>query len=160
MNIKTQLSEKDFINVNMTMLYRKTVFKVMLVTGILFLVVNIVLSIWANSFDGSTIILPLIICGVLPLSTWFQSRKMFRESKRMGETVSYDFDGDNLFIKGESYEARVEWSNIVKVAVTKEWVLIFINKTQAYPIHRRDFWDGELHDLKQVLDKRGIKYEE
>lgn len=157
MHIKTQLSEKDYLRASIHMLYRKTSTRIVTGIGIILLLLNLALMFWGID-DGSIsgIIIPIILLVLSPAMVFWNVKRTYKANKRVREKTEYRFDDSNLFIKGETYESRVEWSNIPKVTVTKEWVILWVNKVQGYIIPRKDFWDGELHDLKNILNDKGI----
>ena len=158
MIIKTKLTEKDLINVNFILLYSKLSVKIFTGIGILMLFVATV-SFFSQSRHSSltTIIAPVFILIGFPLLTYFGSKRSFTTNKRISETIEYQFGKDLLFIKGESFTAQLTWDKIYKVSKTKNWILIWQNKQVANVISRRDIWEGDITELKEILQTHKVK---
>lgn len=94
---------------------------------------------------------------VMPLLTYFGAKRNFTANKRISETIEYHFDNDYLSMKGESFNSQLTWDKIYKVTQTKNWLLIWQNSQIANPIPKRDIWEGQISDLKEILDKYKVK---
>ncbi len=159
MIIKTKLTEKDLINVNFVLLYSKLSVKIFTLIGILMLVVTSV-SFFSQSRHSSITTLiatPLIILLGFPLLTYFGSKRSFVTNKRISETIEYQFGKELLFIKGESFTAQLTWDKIYKVSQNKNWILIWQNKQVANVIPKRDIWEGDVIELKEILQTHKVK---
>jgi hypothetical protein len=157
MIIKSKLTEKDFINVNFVLLYSKTSMKIF--TGIIaiFLFVSVLAAILIPKVSYSQAITPLVMLSVLPLLTYFTAKKNYVANKRMSEIIEYQFDKDNLFMKGESFHSQLTWDKVYKVTQTKNWLLIWQNRQIANPVPKRDVWEGQIEDLKIILNEHRVK---
>ena len=93
----------------------------------------------------------------MPLMTYYAARKNYRTNKRISETIEYQFDKDSLIIKGESFNSQLTWDKFYKVTQTKNWILIWQNRQVANPIPKRDIWEGQLADLKLILNEHKVK---
>ena len=156
MIIKTKMTEKDFINVNFVFLYSKIAMK--LFTGVIS--IFFILSILTVAFTKaaySTVITPIVLLAAMPLMTYYAARKNYRTNKRISETIEYQFDKDSLIIKGESFNSQLTWDKFYKVTQTKNWILIWQNRQVANPIPKRDIWEGQLADLKLILNEHKVK---
>ena len=94
---------------------------------------------------------------MLPLMTYLAAKRNFKANRRISEIVQYTFDEQNLTIKGESFNSQYSWDKIHKVSQTKNWLLIWQNRQVANPIPKRDVWDGEMQDLKEILMRHNVK---
>lgn len=158
MDIKTQLSEKDFIKVTFLLLYKKNFAKVITAIAIFVLIVSIILRLnKLGDLSFTQIIFPIAMMIWLPLLTYFSAKKSFKSNKRVSEVIEYKFEKDFLDIKGESFSAQLSWDKIYKVSKTKSWVLIWQNSQIANVIPRRDLWEGQMMGLKEVLNNHKVK---
>jgi len=156
MVIKTKLTQADFINSSLVLLYTKSSTKI--ITGI-FLLFFLIATFRTTSLRTNyffMIIYPLIILGMNPLMTYFNARRTFANNKTNGETIEYNFDDSFLATKGETFSTEVTWSNIYKVTETDNWLLIWRNKQQANPIPKKNISEGQLKEIKRILDKNNV----
>jgi len=156
--IETKLSEKEFINANMVLLYKKRGAWINIVIGGLLLIYF--LFTWFESertyFDPTLIIAPVILIGLLPLLTYFRAKKLFGNS-RAGEKIIYEFRDNQFVITGESFNSQLSWDKIYKVTGTKNWIFVWHNSQQANPIPKKDIWEGEILKLREILDTNKVK---
>jgi hypothetical protein len=158
MIIKTKLSEKDFINVNFVLLYKKALIKIL--TGISFLGLLIFiasLTFAPISFPISSVFYIVFVLGVLPLVTFFTAKKNYKSNKRISEDIEYQFHPDALFVTGESFTSQLSWDKIHKVTKTKNWLLIWQSSQMANVIPLQNMFTSELDDLKSILLQKSVK---
>ncbi|MEI9957623.1 MAG: YcxB family protein [Ferruginibacter sp.] len=105
----------------------------------------------------SQVIVPIVMLSVTPLLTYFTAKKNYNSNQRISEAIEYQFEKDNLIIKGESFNSQLSWDKIYKVTQTKNWILIWQNSQIANPILKRDIWEGEIESLKVILNGHGVK---
>lgn len=151
------MTEKDYINVNFVLLYRRVFVKIF--TGIMIFCVLFTLLAAAFFSIGSysSLIGPGVILFVFPLLTYFSAKQNYASNQRMTETIEYQFGEDNLVVKGESFNAQLSWDKIYKVTQTKNWVLIWQNRQVANVIPKKDIWEGQIEELKIILNRHKIK---
>ncbi|WP_276502864.1 YcxB family protein [Terrimonas pollutisoli] len=102
------------------------------------------------------IIAPVFMLIGFPLLQYFASKRDYTSNKRISETIEYQFGKDLLFVKGESFTAQLTWDKIYKVSKTKNWLLIWQNKQVANVIPRRDIWEGDIIELKEILQIHNV----
>lgn len=153
------MTEKDFINVNLVLLYSRLYIKIITILMSFVLIVYAIAAIFDNNtvISVSQFFIPLAFIVMLPMLTYFTSKKNFARNSKLGEAVTYEFTEDHLLMKGESFNSQVDWKSIYKVTHTKNWVLIWQTNQITNPIPRRFFENGELGALKSILERRGVK---
>jgi len=159
MVIKTKLTKADFINANLALLYKKTSTKVYVALGI---ITFFYLDIYAAIFLGMDwsfiyIIPPFVFLFLSPIATWLVANKNYSSSQRITETIEYQFDKDYLLVKGDSFTSQSTWEKIYKVTETKKFILIWQSRAVANIIPKRDIWEGDIIELKEILDSHGVK---
>jgi hypothetical protein len=156
--IKTRLSEKDFINANMVLLYKKPMVRIFTAIAIIFLLFALFTLITNPQYASISVLLaPVIIGGITPLMTFINAKRMYRVNTRTREQIDYEFQNDLFVIRGESFNAQLTWNKIYKVTATKKWLFIWQNSQAANPILKKDIWEGEIMKLKEILAANGVK---
>lgn len=157
MLIKTKLSERDFINANLVMLYNKPFLR--FATGLVLAscVLFFVCSFFLPSVSVRSAILPILAISALPLATYFSAKKIFKKSTTLGESIDYELDEEVIKIHGESFTGQLTWTKVHKVTKTKNWLLIWQNSQQASPIPRRNVRNRDLPAIAEILNKNGVK---
>ena len=159
MDIKTKLTEKDFINVTFLLLYRRFFMKLMTAIGFLCLLSAVITKvIIINSSILSPIIYGVCMLVVVPAAMYFTAKKNYSSNKRISENIEYIFTPQHLRIIGESFNSELTWDKIYKVTKTKNWILIWQTNQIANAIPRRDLWDGELHTLEGLLQENNVRH--
>lgn len=157
MFIKTQLTEKDFINATFVVSYNKPSMKIftgIMLLGLVFAIIN---AIFLSDTTYQSFIVPALMLIAFPLITYFTAKKNFATNARISEMVEYIFGDKDLIMKGESFNSQVSWEKIYKVTQTKNWILIWQNKQFANLIPKRDIWDGQIEELKEILISHKVK---
>jgi len=157
MFIRSTLTEKDFINANFVLLYSKISTKIFTGFVLMFLIVSIITAAFLARGSFSQVLTPVLMMAALPLMTYFTAKRNFNTNLRNGEAIEYHFDPDNLSMKGESFNSQLTWGKIYKVTHTKNWLLIWQSRQMANPIPKRDIAEGQIGDLKQILDHHKVK---
>ena len=158
MTIKSQLSEKEFIQVSLLMMYNKSATRTVGIIAIVFLFIAVSGFIAApRNANPLSILVPLAMLTALPLSIYFSAKKAYKNVPQLRETVIYSIDKNGLIVKGETYSVTYEWNEIYKVSQTKNWILIWQDKQRALPISAKDLWGGQVAELKDILDSNSVK---
>ena len=158
MTIETHLSEADFIKVNLIILYKKIFVKILAVIGC-FILASALISFFANPqlTNLSSFIVPVCYVSVLPIYTYFSSKKLYNSNNRISERITYTINPDNYLMKGESFSAELSWSKIYKVTKTKDWILIWQNKQTANVIPLKNITGSQIQEFKTVLHNNSVK---
>lgn len=157
MIITTQLTQRDYINVNFLMMFRRPVLLISL--GIMCCVMLTVAIVKMQSAKGSLLdLLPLLIVAIIfPLSIYRASIRNFKGNARISERIAYHMEPESLSIKGESFSSESTWEKLYQVRQTKNWVLIYQNRQVASVIGKRDISVAQIGELKGILDTHGVK---
>ncbi len=157
MLIKNQLSQKEFIRVNLQVLYSRKAIQIL--TGLMLfaiVVVPLMPLIVKRPADWGTMIAPILILFFLPGSTYYSARKNYDANKQLGEPTTYTFEQDSFTVKGESYSAIMEWNNVYKVTKTKDYLLIWTSEQIASILALKNFSDAQIIELKRILDANEV----
>lgn len=158
MIIKTKLSEKDFVRINFILLYRKIFILIITIAAVLSILLSVTVAFTDPSrFSLSQVLGPVIIILIMPVMVYFIAKKNYKGSKRIGETIEYEFTNNDFLIRGESFSSQLSWDKVYKVTKLKHWVLIWQNNRAANIISRRDIWEGDITKLKEILTTHQVK---
>lgn len=158
MTIETRLTEKEFVQVNFVLLYKKPLIKIVTVLAIIFLLLVPIGVIDApKSFDFTNLIFPFLFAVVVPLSVYSSAKKTYKTNHQVLEKATYHFSKEQLFIAGETYTVTYQWNTIYEVTQTKNWILIWPNKLKSHPLPAKDLWGGQIAEIKDLLESNGVK---
>lgn len=158
MTIKSKLTQKEFIAANLAFRYAKI--RTWIATGfaLLILIAAIIVTIlYPEASTPSFFIIPVLMLGLSPAIIYFQSRLAYKSNTRLQEVIEYDFGQDNLHIKGDSFTTTMTWEKIYKVKQTKTWLFIYSNRFVANPISKKDLFESDLDNLKEILNRHKVK---
>lgn len=158
MIIKTHLSEKDFINANIRLLYNKPGTWFIIAVAIFILLSTLYSLLFEPQYSSPVqIILPFAMLVWLPLITYFSAKKNYSTNKRVNEAIEYQFDNDLLSVKGESFAAQFTWDRLYRVSGTRNWLFIWQTKNSANVIPRACITDEQIVQLKKILTANKVK---
>jgi hypothetical protein len=157
MIIKVKLTQQEFINANLVLLYSKTSTKIF--TGIIlfFIVVSNIMTLSLKTGSFGMLVYPFFLLAFSPITTYLSAKRTFTTNKTAGEMIEYEFDDAGLLTKGETFNTQVGWNHIHKVTETKNWVLIWRNSQVANAIPKKMVWEERRNELKGILSKNNVK---
>ncbi len=152
MEITTQLSFED---------YRKWSFRVVMKQPITWVVMSgailcIILGLLAPA-SKPTLIYGLILSVFYPSMLLLRASRLYKSLPLLREKTHYQFLGDKLIVKGESFESTFSWDRLYEVKVAYGCLVIYQSKYMASLIPLRDVWQGDLLKLKEILDRNKVK---
>jgi hypothetical protein len=159
MLIKTKLTQEDYAQASLAILFTRTAIKIMLGIGVFVLIFGNLgfLILPGMHWSLSNIITPIFIIFFVPLTTWFAAKKNYSSNQRLAENIEYQFGNEYLFVKGESFTTQSAWDKVYKVTETKKWIFVWQSQQIANIIPKRDIWEGDIIGLKEILDNHGVK---
>lgn len=105
LNIDNYLSVNDFIKLNFLQIYSKPIFLFITLMGL----INLFALIWAffnnaenQDFSWYAVMLPIAFLILIPLSIYFQSKKVYNSNKFLNNTLHFHFSENQLHIQGNS----------------------------------------------------------
>jgi hypothetical protein len=158
MIIQSKLTQKDFINANLAILYSRWGVWVITVIGSFEILAGIAGMLLSPGKDLMQLLLMgCLMVGFYPVFIYVIAKRSFNSQNRLNENIEYIFGENDLSIKGESFSSQMSWNKIYKVVLKKNWLLIYTNKQVATPILRTDVWAGEVDELKKILNSHKVK---
>ncbi len=127
MKIATKLTLELYRSAIITMYFKSIRSKIYLVLGI-FMILLYIMSLVVQSEETETPLVALILGIVwlvgLPLLYYYMAKRQFVKSKRLHETILYEFTEEQIKIRGESFHSELDWEHIYKIIETKQWIFI------------------------------------
>jgi energy-coupling factor transporter transmembrane protein EcfT len=101
----------------------------------------------------------LILCflSILTYSFYRNSKKQIIDNYRLEENIVYILNNEYFQEKGDSFEIKHFWKNIIKVVEKKEFFFIYVAKNKAIFIRKTDLKDNQYNELKGLLSSLNIK---
>lgn len=99
------------------------------------------------------ILLPLFIY----LLTYKAVKKEINHNPRIKENIKYIFNTEYFQEKGETFEVKHFWKNIIKIVEKKDMFLFYLNKNRAILLQKTDLKDNQYNELKQLFNSIEIK---
>lgn len=150
--LTTKLSIGDYIKVNYHLFYRKLSNKLMTGIGFFMLFVIIISFKTLAQFPWFLLIFGLYLIIGLPIQVYFAAKRNYKLNKRIGETINYEFDTENIQLVGESFNSTFTWDKIHTVTENKEWILIWQSQQIANVIPKQDFKNGDIQTFKNIVN--------
>lgn len=105
---------------------------------------------------------------LIPVATFFQAGKNYKSNKAFNENLSYEFNLEDIIVKGESINSTSKWNSLFKVVETSNWFLLYNSKQTAYFIPKGRFASEEqkekfraivwsVEGIKKDLKKRKVQ---
>ncbi len=156
--IKTQLTEKQFANLTLTLLFRKTIVKIFAGIIILGLVINAFIP--KKGYEQKSVvemILPLTILVAFPFIISLSAKKNFANNPLLGAPCEYQFEEERIIIKSENVETKTSWSKIYEVSRNNNWILIWLSSNVANAISKNELSESAIGEIKSILIRNGVK---
>jgi hypothetical protein len=139
--------------------YSKTLFKLTYLMGLLILTCYTLSFIGiCTLFENPPIILVFIgtsIVFFVPIFLISNSKRYYYKTKKLQETIIYEFTFDKLYVKGESFSFEKYWRDIYKIVEFDEIIIIFTKKDEANIIPKKSFKNC-YNDFIEILQNNQI----
>ncbi len=121
---------------------------------------NIISNIILNKKQEIDIYSFLMVIFFLTSIIFFSYRgikKKLLSNPRLKENIFYILNNEYFQEKGDSFEIKHYWKNIVKVVEKKDFFLIYIAKNAALFIRKIDLKENQYDELKELFNSLDIK---
>lgn len=78
--------------------------------------------------------LGLLFLIYVPVSLWLGAKKALDKNSVLASTLHFEFTKNNICVTQGADKAEFKWENIYKMVSTKDLVLIYTNRINAYVI--------------------------
>ncbi len=157
--VNTQLTLDDFKKFSFYALYRNKSIVMMAVIGVFLILCGIYLLFYGIPF--STIYLSFIIglffSGFSPLMILISAKRNFSSSKELSSRITYEFDPQFISSSSEFAQTKTPWTNLFKVEITKEMLLLYRSRQIANVVPLRYFTQAQIAAIKQFVLSNKVK---
>lgn len=159
MEIKTEITREDFLNVNKHVFFKNRLKKYL----IIFSVSNIVLMMMIyhrNPSDLAGLVIAFVVfnalCGLWGWVVWkvtnSRIKKMPSENGGVLGSKTYILQDDGFKSISDSSESLTKWNGIQKIEISKNYIYIFIDNIAAYIVPIRAFRDtSEMEQFVEII---------
>lgn len=110
---------------------------------------------------GSTLVyvgLGIVFLVYVPVSLWMRVNKTIKDTNNaLSKTLHYEFSEENIKVAVEAESVEFNWENIFQMKETKDMVLVYTNRINAYIIPKVQL--GESYkELSALAHKKLEKY--
>ena len=156
-NIK--LAAQDLFKFNIIQAYRG-------VQGFLSILLPVLIfSYAATSFGQVSIGYTLLYVGLgilflvyVPVSLWMRVKKTISDpNNALSKTLHYEFAEEGIRVSVEEDSVEFKWENIFQMKETKDMVLVYTNRINAYIIPKNQLADN-YKQLSELAHKKLEKY--
>ena len=168
----TKLNENDVINFQ-----KDSIKKISFIYGLVIFLICLGAGVglyFVNSFLGIAMIVLGAVGGfaIFPYSTkTYSTRSNAENFYGIKSTNYYEFYQDEFIVKGEIAdlesqkkkdlaEEKYKYEDVVKVSVIKNYICIFISKSQSFVLDKRGMTKGVCADLISFFKEKQIKVKE
>ena len=136
--ITVNLEKKDAVALFFHALTKRTMFKIMIASVIICLILTLFTASLSNSaFPYEFVIIMLALVGLLPLLIYYIAGKEYESNQRLRETITYYMDRENIRAKGESFDSTMTWEKTNDLTETKNYFFIWQSKNTANIIPKK-----------------------
>ncbi len=89
--------------------------------------------------------------------TIYSIKKNILKNKKNLESQKITITKDSFTQEAESFKIENFWKESFQIKETKDWFLIYLNKTSALPIIKEDLKENQYNELKQFFNSIDIK---
>jgi len=152
--IKSKIERKDYINLMYRLTYRRPVIILMTIIGIVMLIFSITHFLGLYHSEKPPFF-PLVfgtfVVAMLPFSVYRSAIKNYKSHQRLSELITYEFDDEQIRIKGNSFSSELTWAQTYKLLELNHWILIYQNRQVANVISKETFSSEQLIEFRKLI---------
>jgi|SRR6218665_225298 len=157
MKIETKIEFKDYLDLNLQLIFSKISFYFIPLAIIIFFINHTEGIINKDIFSLMFFILILAVV-IWPLFKIHSKIKSgFYTNKNLQEFIIYEFQKEKINIVGESFQSEISWSNIHKIKELKNWFLIYQSENVANLVPKKNFTKQQEEELRNLITSHNIK---
>ncbi|TPG35376.1 YcxB family protein [Flavobacterium pectinovorum] len=108
-----------------------------------------------NLFRSEILILffPLVLFLILRRNIAIK----FNEDPKNKENIYHIFNYDFFQVKGDSFDTKYFWKDLLKIKEVKDYFIVFIKKNHFLILNKADLKNNQYNELKQLFNSIDIK---
>ena len=153
-----QITAKDLYKFNMRQIYTG-------MNGVVGIVVPIICFIMAGvEFSKELyvyftlyLVFGFVFLFYMPLSLWIRANHVMKKNTALSQTLHYQVDEEGIKVSVQEENATLPWDMIYKVIETKNMILVYSNRVNAYILIKEQLGDS-CEIFKQIATSKLEKY--
>ncbi len=153
-----KLEAKDLFYFNMYQAYRGMQGIISIIISVLVFVMAVVT--WKESGIGYTILyaaLGFMFLFYIPVSLKLRSKQILKTNEVLAGTLHYHISAQCIRVTQGEEEGELPWDMIYKMISTKNYILIYSNRINAYIIPKEQL-NGQYEELAELAKSRLEKF--
>ena len=156
MTVTTKVDFKDYLKLAYILTYRKPTMIWISFVGLvmLFFAISYFLNVWKiGDPPYFQLAMGIVFVFLLPFSVYWQAKKNFTSTTRIGEEIKYEFLEDTMKTTGETFTSELTWNKVFKVEEMKDCFLVYHNNLVFNIIPKKYFADDEIKNFRNTVRK-------
>jgi len=148
--------QASFISANIALMRSKLAFRIVAVVVLIMTIASVV-SFFVFTKEHNKNISPiflLVYVAIVGAVMYIRLRKRYTQYPALSQEKKYTFSDKGIQVKGASFEVNTDWSRISKVFLTKKFLFLFIDKTDALYIGKEVFTPSQLVTIEAKANRK------
>lgn len=110
-----------------------------------------------QEFDIYSLLMIVFFITILTFLIYRSIKKKILNNPRLKENIFFILNKEYFQEKGDSFEVKHFWENIIKVVENKDFFLIYITKYSALYVRKIDLKENQYDELRGLFNSLDIK---
>lgn len=146
--IKPKFEVKDYFLVNLGLYAKMPVVWVIPIILVYLLIIKDYLEMQSQNyvprpsddlFPYLQIGVMLVVVALMIYFIYYSTKRTITNNPRLNEDLRYIINSEFISEKGESFEMKHFWKDIIKIEEKDRWYLVYLHKTRAFVLRKQDF---------------------
>ncbi|RAR47875.1 YcxB family protein [Flavobacterium lacus] len=128
---------------------------------LMLLLFTVFFNFFTEGIDTFSILKPFIylflFVGLFAFSIYIITKKQISQNPKIKENISHILNNEYFQEKGESFEIKYFWKEVIKIVEKKDFFLIFIAKNKAIVIKKIDLKNNQYNELNELFKSLNLK---
>ncbi len=102
------------------------------------------------AFLVALIAIGLLFTVIQPMMLYFKAKKQIKKNEAINEALNYSISKSGIEVTQGEQSASTSWEEIVRITSTKNLIILYTNRVNAYVIPKNDV-EGGLDTLKKII---------
>lgn len=98
-------------------------------------------------------LLPLFYLAILPMALLIRAKGMWKKESYFQGKFKYRFDDKGIFAESGAGKGLVKWKDITKAFQTRDDLLFYVSKTQAFIVPKYALGDHQVKEMLEIIEK-------
>lgn len=157
MQIKTRLSQSEFIKLTGMLLLKRLQIQFLILANIgLIIAALIAIFVYHNESAYMLIFVGVVFLSLFAFSITNNAKRQYQANPRISEELTYQFTDKGFQLSKEGYTTTVSWNEIIRIRKKAGLILLWQNKLIAHVISEKAIDDAEWIRLQKYAHENHI----